>query len=159
MTTSSNMEKRGGTKYAVSPFYKQFKAHLSAYFKDTDNLEKAAHLRSAREGAFLKKVNQEILDHIDLEGFDTQCLSKVMGLSRSQLYRRLYPLTRLAPSKYIRFVRLQQAKELMEKDDLTVGEAAFRTGFVNLSHFTRVFRQQFGFNPSHFRKICQTKGS
>jgi AraC-like DNA-binding protein len=155
METSTKIGVKDDKKYIVSPFYKQFKAHLSAYFKNVQNLEKAAHQRSSKDGLFLEQVNKEILTHLDQETFDTQALSKAIGLSRSQLYRRLYPLTRLAPSKYIRFVRLQQAKELMEKEDLTVGEAAFRTGFVNLSHFTRVFRQQFGFNPSHFRKLCQ----
>jgi transcriptional regulator GlxA family with amidase domain len=49
-------------------------------------------------------------------------------------------------------VRLQKAREMLDKSDLTVGEVAFRTGFVNQSHFTRAFREQFGFNPSDLRR-------
>jgi len=35
---------------------------------------------------------------------------------------------------------------------LTVAETAYRTGFKNVSHFSRVFKREFGENPSALRK-------
>lgn len=142
----------GNKKFIVPPFFKKLRKSLRSHFTDLQNLEKAARARSDREGVFLKKVNAVILAHLDREGFDTAALSRAMALSRSQLYRRLKPLIRLAPATYIKYVRLQKAKEMLDSGELTVGEVAFRTGFVNQSHFTRAFRAQFGFNPSDLRR-------
>ena len=94
--------------------------------------------------------------NLDREGFDTISLGKALALSRSQLYRRIKPLTGCAPAKYIRHVRLQTAKKYLSNKDLSIGEVAFRTGFINQSHFTRLFRKRFGVNPSDLRKNQKT---
>lgn len=139
-------------KYVVSDFYEKLKTHLTSHFTSIKNLEKATIMRSQKDGIFLKKVNAVILANLNNEKFDIASLSRAMALSRSQLYRRLKPLIRLAPINYIRYVRLQKAKESIENEHLTVGEAAFRAGFINLSHFSRAFRIQFGYNPSDLRR-------
>ena len=157
MTAPIKRKIKNNKGYIISPFYKKLKAHLSSYFTNINNLERAADERSKKEGAFLKKVNEIIRVNLGDESFDTASLSKAMYLSRSQLFRRLKSLTRMAPSRYIHYVRLQKAKEFLEKEDFTVGEAAFRTGFINQSHFTRAFREQFGFNPSELRQKQKDK--
>ena len=73
-------------------------------------------------------------------------------MSRTQLFRRLKPLIRQAPAHYIKTMRLQKAKELLETTDLTVSEVAFKTGFRTASHFTKVFLQQYDVLPSLFRR-------
>ncbi|MCB0586553.1 MAG: helix-turn-helix transcriptional regulator, partial [Phaeodactylibacter sp.] len=93
--------------------------------------------------------------NLSREGFDIDALSKALALSRSQLYRKLKELIRLSPSQYIRFTRLQKAKELLETTEMTIGEVAFQAGFVDKSHFSRVFKKQFGFNPSYLRKSSE----
>jgi AraC-like DNA-binding protein len=142
----------GKLKYSVPPFFKKLSESLHAHFTSLKNLEQAAGERSPAEGVFLKKVNAAILAHMEDERFDMPALSKVMALSRSQLYRRLKPLVRQSPAHYIKFVRLQKAKEMMDNPDCSIGEIAFQTGFLNQSHFTRAFREQFGFNPSDVRR-------
>lgn len=139
-------------KYSPPPFFKRLKESLHSHFTNIQHLEQAATAQSEREGAFLKKVNAVIIAHLDQEHFDMPALSKAMALSRSQLYRRLKPLIRQGPAHYIRFVRLQKAKELLDNSDLTIGEIAFRTGFMSQSHFTRAFHEQFGFNPSDLKR-------
>lgn len=138
-------------QYSIPPFFYRLRESLRAHFTDLHNLEKAADARSAQDGVFLKKVNTVILAHLDQEHFDLSALSKCLALSRSQLYRRLYPLIRQSPAHYIKFVRLQKAKELIDASDFSIGEIAFKTGFVSQSHFTRAFRAQYGFNPSEVR--------
>lgn len=139
-------------KYVVPVFFKRLRDSLHSHFTSIQHLEQAATAQSEREGAFLKKVNAVILAHLDQEYFDLPALSKAMALSRSQLYRRLKPLIRQGPAHYIRFVRLQKAKELLDNSDLAIGEIAYRTGFMNQSHFTRAFHEQFGFNPSDLKR-------
>ncbi|MBK7410164.1 MAG: helix-turn-helix transcriptional regulator [Saprospirales bacterium] len=137
--------------YEIPPFFKIFQKHLQSHFEGLKNLEKAADGLGAHEGVFLRKVNAILLANLDREGFDTETLGRAMALSRTQLHRRLKPLAGMAPARYIRYMRLQQAKEMLEEGELTISEAAFRTGFMNPSHFSRSFREQYGFNPSEIK--------
>jgi transcriptional regulator GlxA family with amidase domain len=75
-----------------------------------------------------------------------------MNMSRTQLFRRLKPLIQQPPAKYIKSIRLQKAKELLETTDITVGDAAFKTGFQTQSHFTKAFVDSFGFRPSAIKR-------
>ncbi|MCB0572237.1 MAG: helix-turn-helix domain-containing protein [Phaeodactylibacter sp.] len=142
-----------GSGYRVPVFYQKLRKHMQAYTTSMKSLEEAvARGHDEREHVFLKEVNAIILANLGREDFDVSALSRGLALSRSQLYRRLKLLVRLPPSQYIRYVRLQEAKAMLETGEMTVGEVAFRAGFVDKSYFTRAFHRQFGFNPSHLRK-------
>ena len=132
----------------IKPWYSEIKKRLTSYFSNPQHIENAVTQRSERDGIFLKKVNAIIYHHLDQECFDTKDLAKKVALSRTQLFRRIKELTQMAPGQYIRFVRLQKAKEMLEKSDLNVSEVAYKVGFVSNSHFSRAFSRQFGINPS-----------
>lgn len=139
-------------------FHDKLKKRLCTHFSSPENSERAKPLTSDATDKFLRQVNSIIQSRLDDEQFDMFALSRDMLLSRSQLYRRLKPLIRQSPGQYLRFVRLQKAKELLEQTDIPIGEAAFRTGFVSQSHFTRAFQQQFGVNPSDYRRSLSQTG-
>lgn len=105
-----------------------------------------------KKSTFLSNLNKCILANIDNEQFNANALSDAMAMSRAQLLRRLKSLTGDSPGSYIRSLRLDRAKQFLETSDLTVSEAAFRTGFSNPSHFTKVFNEKYGIAPSKFRK-------
>jgi AraC-like DNA-binding protein len=136
----------------VPEFYKKLRKQLSTYFSSVKNLEQAAESRSKPDGIFLKKLNAILMVNLDKEGFDASDLASALALSRSQLYRKLKPLVGFSPARYIRYVRLQKAKEFLENGEGNIGDAAFTVGFVSQSHFTRAFKEQFGFNPSHITR-------
>jgi AraC-like DNA-binding protein len=135
----------------ISPFFQKFREHLKSRFTSIANIEAAAEKRSPGEGIFMKKVNAVIQAHLESEGFNTKALAGAMAMSRSQLYRKLKPLIGNSPSWYIRNFKLLKAKEMLEKEDCTIGEASFKTGFISQSHFTRAFKEHFGFNPSSLK--------
>lgn len=149
------MQSHGSTEERsslVPAFHEKLKQRLRAHFIAPENSERPTTSQIAVADAFLSRVNSIIQNRLDDEQFDMVSLSRDMLLSRSQLYRRLKPLIKQSPAQYIKFVRLQKAKELLEQTDSPVGEIAFRTGFVNQSHFTRSFQKEFGVNPSAFRR-------
>lgn len=132
----------------IKPWYSEIRKRLVTYFSDPARFEKAARQIDESEGEFLKNVNDIIIFHLDQEGFGTEHLAKKLALSRTQLFRKLKKVTQMAPGQYIRSVRLQKAKEMLEKSELNVSEVAHRVGFVSNSHFSRAFFRQFGVNPS-----------
>ena len=103
-----------------------------------------------KEAAFLTNINNCILKNLANEQFDANALSTAMVMSRAQLLRRLKSLTGNSPGYYIRTMRLEKAKELLETGDVSISEAAFKTGFNSPSNFTKVFGEKYGITPSQF---------
>mgnify|MGYP002855875682 CR=1 FL=1 len=101
-----------------------------------------------KEDSFLKKVRFTLEAHISDEDFGITQLCSIIAMSRSQLYRKFNSLTDTTLHQYIMTLKLQKAKELLLTTDLNVSQVAYDTGFKNLSHFSRVFTKEFGYNPS-----------
>jgi AraC-like DNA-binding protein len=135
----------------IPDFYKKFRSQLKTHITTYQNLEQKAAEISQKDGILLKKVNAIIIGNLNNVKFDTTTLAQALALSRTQLYRKLKPLIRQSPGKYIRFVRLQKAKEMLKDSDLSIGEIGDQVGFYDQSHFTRAFKNQYGYNPSHLK--------
>ncbi|MCB9265423.1 MAG: helix-turn-helix domain-containing protein [Lewinellaceae bacterium] len=106
----------------------------------------------ASEDAFVQKVRQSVIDHLDDFDFNVQALCYELHLSPSQLQRKLSALTGLSPVKFIRHLRLNQAKMLLHNPELSITSIAFDTGFNDPDYFSRVFRQEFGKTPTEYRE-------
>ncbi len=104
------------------------------------------------EDAFLKKVRDILMEHLDDAAFDVPQLCKKMGLSRSQLYRKIKALTDQSIVAYISKIRLQKAVELLQSSDMTVSEVAYEVGFTDPAYFSRAFSKAFGKAPIDVKK-------
>jgi len=62
----------------------------------------------------------------------------------------------ISPGKWLTDKRLNHARMLLAGSDQTVGEIAYASGFENLSHFSRIFREKFGFSPIALRQQSAT---
>ena len=82
---------------------------------------------------FLEKAKEVIESNISDERFGVSELADEMGMSRSNLLRKIKKLTDLSVSQYIRQIRLQHAMEILKDSSLTVSEVAFKVGFSSTS--------------------------
>jgi AraC-like DNA-binding protein len=73
-----------------------------------------------------------------------------VGVSKSQLTRKIRALTGLSPKDFLNEVRLRNSVRMMKDEGRNVSEAAIEIGFSNPSYFTKVFRKRFGKAPSDF---------
>ncbi len=140
----------------IPQFYAEIQKRLRSHFTEADKRLATLGQNRPKEAAFMQRVNALIKVNLENENFDTDALCEAMSMSRTQLFRRLKSLIRQAPAHYIKIIRLQKAKELLETEYLTVSEVAFKTGFQNLSHFTNIFQKQYGIQPSVFRRSNKT---
>ncbi|MGD1892825.1 MAG: response regulator [Cyclobacteriaceae bacterium] len=157
--------KRGADAYLAKPFHQeelfarleqlhQLRRQLQARYaslevqpsQSTDEVE--AHF----EDAFMAKLRQEIEENLDNSDFGIAALCTAMGMSRSQLHLKSIALTARATSHFIRGIRLQRAKALLEQSDLNVSEVAYEVGFQDPAYFSRTFTQEFGVSPTSFLK-------
>jgi AraC-like DNA-binding protein len=62
----------------------------------------------------------------------------------------------MPPMRYLRLLRMERAKDLLESSFLSVKEIAYRVGLNDESHFVRDFKSTYGSSPalyrSHFRR-------
>ena len=101
---------------------------------------------------FLQHAIEIVEEHISDEKFDVGMFCEKVGMSRSQLFRKLKALTSQTPLEFIRTIRLKRAAQLLEKSQFTVTEICYQVGFNYPSHFTQHFHAQFGVAPKEYRK-------
>ncbi|GAB3694960.1 hypothetical protein GCM10027592_16490 [Spirosoma flavus] len=107
--------------------------------------------RLDKEDRFLARIRQVILDHLQDQTLDVDWLASQANMSRTQLNRKLTALTALSPNRFIHRVRLEKAAELLQTGDLNVTQVAYSVGYSSPSHFTKVFREHFGYLPAELR--------
>jgi TolB-like protein/AraC-like DNA-binding protein len=102
--------------------------------------------------AFVRKISDLVLANISDENFGAEKLAEKAGMSHASLLRKLKSITNLDISQFIRQVRLRLAMEMLQKNEGTVAEIAFRVGFGSATYFNKCFHEYFGFPPGEVRK-------
>ena len=112
------------------------------------NLIKAEKLPNLDE-QFMNKVLKVIEEHISEESFSTEDFGSEVGMSRTHFYKKLKALTGMPASVYLRTIRLKKAKKMIEEKQGNISEIAFSVGFSSPSYFTKCFKEEFGYPPTH----------
>ena len=113
--------------------------------KESPNVE----VQSADE-KFLLKVREAILSRLNDEQLSVESLADEIGLSRSQLFRKISALTGASVNELIRTFRLQKAAQLLEQNWAPVTQVAYEVGYSNLSYFSKAFKEKYGVTPSEY---------
>ncbi|HSC52965.1 MAG TPA: two-component regulator propeller domain-containing protein [Phnomibacter sp.] len=127
---------------------------LNQSYKDTYSKQVTVSLPEtevvSESEKFLQRTVAYIYENLDNSQLSVETLSTHMHLSRASMYNKLLEYTGMSPVEFIRSVKLDKAKELLEKSDLTVTEIAYETGFANPNYFTKVFKKKHNNTPSEY---------
>lgn len=104
------------------------------------------------DNEFIQKALNYINDNISETELSVEVLASEVFLSRSQLYRKIKTLTGVSVNEFIRNVRLEKAKELIEFGNDNINEISYKVGFSSPSYFTKCFKEKFGYLPTHNNK-------
>lgn len=104
------------------------------------------------EDVFLLNVRAIIEANYADDGFALPQLCQKIGMSRSQLFRKMKALADIAPSDLIRKHRLNKARILLQSGATNVSEAAWQVGFKDPSYFSKLYQEEFGEVPSAVKK-------
>jgi signal transduction histidine kinase/DNA-binding response OmpR family regulator len=148
----------GADAYLIKPFHKgelllriqkliELRKELQRRYTSPEAASTLSIPTLPLEDEFMQKVRDTVASNLSDEDFDIEKLCQSLAMSRSQLYRKFEALTDMPIGKYIRTQRLYKAKELLEKGQVNVTEAAMQSGFRNLSHFSTAFKEEFGISP------------
>ena len=101
---------------------------------------------------FIKKLSDLIETNLSNENFGVKELAQAAGMNYFLLNRRLHSILNKNTSQFIRETRLQFAKEMLEQEEITAAEAAYKTGFGSPAYFNRCFHEYFGYPPGESKK-------
>lgn len=96
---------------------------------------------------FINKITKIIEENISNEQFGVSELAQEVGMSRSNLLRKVKKLTDLSVSQFVRQVRLKGAMEMLKQTSLTVSEVSYKVGFNSTSYFIKCFHDHYGYPP------------
>ncbi|MFW6326932.1 MAG: hybrid sensor histidine kinase/response regulator transcription factor [Bacteroidota bacterium] len=101
---------------------------------------------------FLERSVQIVEKFMDDPDFNVDQLSKEVGISRIQLYRKMNALINLTPNEFIKLIRSKRAAQLLGQKAINISEVTYAVGFRDTSYFRKCFKKQYGISPSEFMK-------
>ncbi len=128
---------------------------VSSLIHDLCNLEDIAPLKAITkaEEAFLTQLFEITEAHLPDEDFNVDHLSRYLGMSRPQLYRKISWLTGHSPNEFIFTLRMDKALSLIKSKFGNISEIALEVGYQNPSYFSKCFQKNYGCTPSAFLKV------
>jgi signal transduction histidine kinase/DNA-binding response OmpR family regulator/ligand-binding sensor domain-containing protein len=99
---------------------------------------------------FLEKIKWYVEENILVQSIDVDDLAKEIGLSRSQVYRKMKAVSNHTLFEYIKIIKLKHAVKLLKTKKYNISEVSDMSGFSSQNYFARAFKEQFGITPSHF---------
>ncbi len=100
-----------------------------------------------------QKIIAEVLIYIEknlAENLDFNDLAEKYSFSQNYFRKIFRDVTGFSPVSYVNRLRVVRAYEYIQKEHLTVGEAAARVGIYDLNYFSRLFKKIMGTSPTHF---------
>ncbi len=109
----------------------------------------ALPLPAGRADTAITKVRDRLRDAPE-DDVSLKDLADLAGLSRFHMTRLFQKRFGLAPSAYLRLLRLERAKRLLASGD-TPADVAASLGFADQAHLTRRFKAAYGMTPGRYR--------
>lgn len=112
---------------------------------------------SVGESDFISRLDNVIDENMDKSSFSIDFLCSELGVSRTNLHRKIKNDSSLSTSLYVRRRRMIKAKELIESTDLNFSEIAYATGVNNPQNFSKYFNEEFNLSPTEYRQTYLEK--
>ncbi len=163
--------KTGADSYIPKPFHP---VHLEVRVKKL--LELRSRLKEKFSFDFTHDISDDNMGSLDREflhdltayveknlgnpDLNVEKLGQDLGMSRSNLFKKLKSLLGLTPSEFTRTIRLKKAAKLLLEDaGAHISDVCFRVGFNSPAYFTHCFKKQFGKTPKEFIEEQKNKDS
>lgn len=90
----------------------------------------------------VKRLSEEFAKPLRIDD-----IARELGMSVSGFHAHFKAVTAMSPLQFQKQLRLQEARRLMLGENLDAGEAGYRVGYDDQSHFSREYKRQFGEPP------------
>jgi signal transduction histidine kinase/DNA-binding response OmpR family regulator len=117
-----------------------------------DNISGAVGASNDVDDKFLMRLKELISANLSDSNFSIEELGQQMGLSHTQLYRKVKSLLNCVPVELLRIMRLKRARQMLVTIGANVAEVAYSVGFTSPSYFTKCFKDYYNESPTEVVK-------
>ena len=89
-----------------------------------------------------------IEENLQNDNFSTEVLASELGVGKTQFHRKLKALTNQSSTSFIRNVRLNTAKKMIDQGNESIREVSFKVGYDNIDQFVKAYSSYFGSPPA-----------
>ncbi|KAA3661924.1 MAG: DNA-binding response regulator, partial [Calditrichaeota bacterium] len=100
---------------------------------------------------FIERAIKIVEENINNPTFGIEKFSRLLGVSRVGLYNKLKVLTNYTVQEFIFVVKLKRAAQLLLSSGMSVTQVCYEVGFKDPSHFSKLFKKQFGVSPKSYK--------
>lgn len=154
----------GAEDYLVKPFNPEVLKlkianliRLSQRNKDKEIPNEQKPQLCEREQKFVDELRSIIINEMINPEFNIEFVCKKLGTNRMQLHRKMLSILGVTASDYIKQIRFEQAKLLLESTDMNISETMYEVGLSSLYNFTQTFQKLYDINPSDIIKNRKRK--
>jgi len=133
------------------------RSKLKERYRKEISLKPSEEQPESADEKLLQKLLAFIEDNLSNSELGVEEICMGVGVSRSQLYRKVKDLTGLSLSEILKEIRLKKAQQLLTDSKFTIGEIAYRVGFSDTDYFRKCFKSEFGMSPTDYMKNSVSK--
>ncbi len=103
----------------------------------------------------MANIMKSVNGHLSDCDFTVEILASEVNMSVVQLHRKMKKMAGVPTGKFIRNIRMEQARRLIAGGKLNISQVAFEVGFNDPTYFSTVFKQYFGKSPSEYAEAAE----
>lgn len=127
---------------------RRLKGKFSGALKQDDKVEKIEVKGNDEE--LMERIMKVVNENMGDSDFNVEKMCDEVGVSRTQLHRKLKEMTGVPTSEFLRDIRLNEAARLIRERKINITQVSYMVGFANNSHFSTAFKKYFGMSPTEY---------
>ena len=127
---------------------RRLKGKFSGALKQDDKVEKIEVKGNDEE--LMERIMKVVNENLSDSDFNVEKMCDEVGVSRTQLHRKLKEMTGVPTSEFLRNIRLNEAARLIRERKINITQVSYMVGFANNSHFSTAFKKYFGMSPTEY---------
>jgi signal transduction histidine kinase/DNA-binding response OmpR family regulator len=127
---------------------RRLKGKFSGALKQDDKVEKVEVKGYDEE--LMERIMKVVNENLSDSDFNVEKMCDEVGVSRTQLHRKLKEMTGVPTSEFLRNIRLNEAARLIREHKINITQVSYMVGFANNSHFSTAFKKYFGMSPTEY---------
>jgi len=128
----------------------QARAKLKDIYGKRFSLESLGVETVSVDERFMQKLYAIMENNISNPEFDLDSFCQEIGMSRTNLYRKIKSVTGLSPNEYLRNFRLTMGAKMLKDAKMAVSEVYVAVGFNSHAYFSNCFKTHFGVSPTEY---------
>ena len=125
--------------------------NLSHRKENTEGEKEAGAPEAAAAGSFIAQNAVKYIEENYMEKLKLSDVADHVYVSQWHLSKILNQHVEKSFSDILNHARIEKAKELLREPSLRIGDIAEKVGFLDMAHFSRVFKKHTGFSANEFR--------